>query len=87
MIQDEQRRWRATAARPTMSIREEPHQGDSIRRFGLRRIADQLQALAVQFVLAGDAGEVVGPIQEIQESLPLIQPVIRVCRVREGPLG
>lgn len=37
VIQDEQGRWRATAARPTMSIREEPHQGDIIRRFGLRR--------------------------------------------------
>jgi fumarate hydratase class I len=38
VIQDEQGRWKVTAAGPTTSIREEPYQGDIIRRFGLRGV-------------------------------------------------
>jgi fumarate hydratase class I len=38
VIQDEQGRWKATAAGPTTSIREEPYQGEIIRKFGLRGV-------------------------------------------------
>ena len=30
--------WRVTAAGPTTSIREEPYQGDIIRRYGVRAV-------------------------------------------------
>ena len=32
------RGWRVTAAGPTTSIREEPYQGDIIRRYGVRAV-------------------------------------------------
>jgi fumarate hydratase class I len=38
VIKDEQGRWKATAAGPTTSIREEPYQGQIIRDFGLRGV-------------------------------------------------
>ena len=38
VLKDEQGRWKVTAAGPTTSIREEPYQGDIIRRFGLRGV-------------------------------------------------
>jgi fumarate hydratase class I len=38
VIQDAQGRWKATAAGPTTSIREEPYQGEIIKRFGLRGV-------------------------------------------------
>lgn len=38
VIKDEQGAWKVTAAGPTTSIREEPYQGDIIRRFGLRGV-------------------------------------------------
>lgn len=38
VIQDELGNWKVTAAGPTTSIREEPYQGDIIRRFGLRGV-------------------------------------------------
>jgi tartrate/fumarate subfamily iron-sulfur-dependent hydro-lyase beta chain len=38
VIKDDQGRWKVTAAGPTTSIREEPYQGDIIRRFGLRGV-------------------------------------------------
>lgn len=38
VIKDENGNWKVTAAGPTTSIREEPYQGDIIRRFGLRGI-------------------------------------------------
>jgi fumarate hydratase class I len=38
VIKDEQGRWKVTAAGPTTSIREEPYQGDIIRKFGLRGV-------------------------------------------------
>jgi fumarate hydratase class I len=38
VLKDEQGRWKVTAAGPTTSIREEPYQGDIIRKFGLRGV-------------------------------------------------
>jgi tartrate/fumarate subfamily iron-sulfur-dependent hydro-lyase beta chain len=38
VVRDEQGRWRVTAAGPTTSIREEPYQGEIIRKFGLRGV-------------------------------------------------
>src|SRR6058998_2093111 len=38
VMQDEQGRWKVTAAGPTTSIREEPYQGDIIRKFGIRGV-------------------------------------------------
>ncbi len=38
VIKDEQGRWKATAAGPTTSIREEPYQGQVIRELGLRGV-------------------------------------------------
>lgn len=38
VIKDEQGRWKVTAAGPTTSIREEPYQGEIIRKFGLRGV-------------------------------------------------
>lgn len=38
VVKDEQGNWKVTAAGPTTSIREEPYQGDIIRRFGLRGV-------------------------------------------------
>ncbi len=38
VIKDEQGNWKATAAGPTTSIREEPYQADIIRQFGLRGV-------------------------------------------------
>jgi tartrate/fumarate subfamily iron-sulfur-dependent hydro-lyase beta chain len=38
VIKDEQGRWKCVAAGPTTSIREEPYQGDIIRKFGLRGV-------------------------------------------------
>src|SRR5262245_4249282 len=38
VLKDDQGRWKVTAAGPTTSIREEPYQGDIIRRFGLRGV-------------------------------------------------
>lgn len=38
VIKDEQGNWKATAAGPTTSIREEPYQADIIEKFGLRGV-------------------------------------------------
>jgi tartrate/fumarate subfamily iron-sulfur-dependent hydro-lyase beta chain len=38
VIKDEQGNWKATAAGPTTSIREEPYQADVIKEFGLRGV-------------------------------------------------
>lgn len=38
VIRDERGDWKVTAAGPTTSIREEPYQGDIIRRFGVRGV-------------------------------------------------
>jgi fumarate hydratase class I len=38
VIKDEEGRWKVTAAGPTTSIREEPYQGDIIKKFGLRGV-------------------------------------------------
>ena len=38
VIQDEQGKWKVTAAGPTTSIREEPYQGHIIEQFGLRGV-------------------------------------------------
>lgn len=38
VIKDEQGNWKATAAGPTTSIREEPYQADIIERFGVRGV-------------------------------------------------
>jgi fumarate hydratase class I len=38
VMKDEQGNWKVTAAGPTTSIREEPYQGDIIRKFGLRGV-------------------------------------------------
>jgi tartrate/fumarate subfamily iron-sulfur-dependent hydro-lyase beta chain len=38
MLKDEKGEWKATAAGPTTSIREEPYQGQIIRDFGLRGV-------------------------------------------------
>lgn len=38
MLKDEDGRWRVKAAGPTTSSREEPYQGDIIRKFGLRAV-------------------------------------------------
>ena len=38
VIQDQQGRWKATAAGPTTSIREEPYQAEIIRKFGIRGV-------------------------------------------------
>ena len=38
VIKDEQGHWKVTAAGPTTSIREEPYQGDLIKRFGIRGV-------------------------------------------------
>jgi len=38
MMKDESGGWRVTAAGPTTSIREEPYQGDIIKKFGIRAV-------------------------------------------------
>ena len=38
VLKDEQGNWKVTAAGPTTSIREEPYQGDIIRKFGIRAV-------------------------------------------------
>jgi len=38
MMKDEAGGWRVTAAGPTTSIREEPYQGDIIKKFGIRAV-------------------------------------------------
>lgn len=38
VIKDETGRWKVVAAGPTTSAREEPYQGDIIRRFGVRGV-------------------------------------------------
>ncbi len=38
VLKDEQGQWKVTAAGPTTSIREEPYQGDIIRKFGIRGV-------------------------------------------------
>ena len=38
VVKKEAETWRVTAAGPTTSIREEPYQGDIIRRFGVRAV-------------------------------------------------
>ena len=38
VIKDEQGRWKVTAAGPTTSIREEPYQGEIIKKFSLRGV-------------------------------------------------
>lgn len=38
VMKDEQGNWKVTAAGPTTSIREEPYQGEIIKRFGLRGV-------------------------------------------------
>src|SRR5438477_9679699 len=38
VIKDAQDRWKVTAAGPTTSIREEPYQGDIIKKFSLRGV-------------------------------------------------
>jgi len=38
VMQDEKGGWKVTAAGPTTSTREEPYQGDIIRKFGLRGV-------------------------------------------------
>ena len=38
VIKDEQGQWKATAAGPTTSIREEPYQAEIIEKFGLRAV-------------------------------------------------
>lgn len=38
VIKDAEEKWKVTAAGPTTSIREEPYQGEIIRRFGLRGV-------------------------------------------------
>ena len=41
VLQDERGNWKVTAAGPTTSIREEPYQGQIIRRFGIRAVNPQ----------------------------------------------
>jgi fumarate hydratase class I len=38
VLKDEQGNWKVTAAGPTTSIREEPYQGEIIKKFGLRGV-------------------------------------------------
>ncbi len=38
VLKDEQGQWKVTAAGPTTSIREEPYQGEIIKKFGLRGV-------------------------------------------------
>src|SRR5256712_14153728 len=38
VIKDEHGRWKVTAAGPTTSIREEPYQGEIIKKFGIRGV-------------------------------------------------
>ncbi|WP_135555258.1 fumarate hydratase [Paenibacillus cymbidii] len=38
MLKDEQGQWHVKAAGPTTSIREEPYQGDIIKKFGIRAV-------------------------------------------------
>src|SRR5205809_8116119 len=38
VLKDEQGNWKVTAAGPTTSIREEPYQGQIIRKFGIRGV-------------------------------------------------
>jgi tartrate/fumarate subfamily iron-sulfur-dependent hydro-lyase beta chain len=38
VLKDEHGNWKVTAAGPTTSIREEPYQGEIIRKFGLRGV-------------------------------------------------
>lgn len=38
VLKDDQGAWKVTAAGPTTSIREEPYQGDIIRKFGIRGV-------------------------------------------------
>ncbi len=38
VLKDENGQWKVTAAGPTTSIREEPYQGDIIKKFGVRAV-------------------------------------------------
>jgi fumarate hydratase class I len=38
MLKDEEGKWHVKAAGPTTSIREEPYQGDIMKRFGIRAV-------------------------------------------------
>jgi tartrate/fumarate subfamily iron-sulfur-dependent hydro-lyase beta chain len=38
VLKDEQGKWKVTAAGPTTSIREEPYQGEIIKKFGVRGV-------------------------------------------------
>ncbi|WP_375346338.1 fumarate hydratase [Priestia megaterium] len=38
MLKDEDEKWHVTAAGPTTSIREEPYQGDIMKKFGIRAV-------------------------------------------------
>jgi tartrate/fumarate subfamily iron-sulfur-dependent hydro-lyase beta chain len=38
VLKDERGNWKVTAAGPTTSIREEPYQGDIIKKFGVRGV-------------------------------------------------
>ena len=71
VIKDEHGQWKCVAAGPTTSAREEPYQGDIIRRFGLRGVigkggmgARTLQACqesgCVYFHAVGGAAQVLG---------------------------
>ena len=38
MLKDDEGNWHVKAAGPTTSIREEPYQGDIMKRFGIRAV-------------------------------------------------
>jgi fumarate hydratase, class I len=50
--------WRVTAAGPTTSIREEPYQGEIIRRYGVRAVIGKGGMGAKTLAALGDAGAV-----------------------------
>lgn len=58
MTKDEQGEWKVRAAGPTTSIREEPYQGDIIKKFGIRAVIGKGGMGAKTLAALGEHGAV-----------------------------
>ncbi|MGL4819137.1 MAG: fumarate hydratase [Bacilli bacterium] len=58
MLKDEAGAWHVKAAGPTTSIREEPYQGDIVKRFGIRAVIGKGGMGAKTLAALGEAGAV-----------------------------
>ncbi|MGL4522358.1 MAG: fumarate hydratase [Bacilli bacterium] len=58
MLKDSEGEWHVKAAGPTTSIREEPYQGDIVKRFGIRAVIGKGGMGAKTLAALGEAGAV-----------------------------